>query len=88
MKKLLVILMLITCTFAMQGCFIQFPLFVDVPRIDIKDGRLTYDGKEYILLEDYSVTYNFESPITQVGWTHGPYFHKMEIGRASCRERV
>ncbi len=79
MKKLLVILMLITCTFAMQGCFIQFPLFVDVPRIDIKDGRLTYDGKEYILLEDYSVTYNFESPITQVGWTHGPYFHKMGV---------
>lgn len=79
MKKLLVILMLITCTFAMQGCFIQFPLFVDVPRIDIKDGRLTYDGKEYILLEYYSLTYNFESPITQVGWTHGPYTKKMAV---------
>ncbi|MDP2425892.1 MAG: hypothetical protein U1C51_02200 [Candidatus Izemoplasmatales bacterium] len=80
MKKLLVVLMLITCTFTMQACFIQFPLFLDVPRIDINDGHLTYDGKEYIYL-DYNlwIHYNNFSPITQVGWTHGPYFQKMGV---------
>ena len=80
MKKLLVILMLITCTFATQGCFIQFPLFVDVPRIDIKNEQLTYDGKEYQYIDyNIGINYNYLSPITQVGWTHGPYLHKMGV---------
>jgi hypothetical protein len=80
MKKILVILMLITCTFAMQGCFIQFPLFLDVPRIDVLDDTLTYNGKEYQFIHyNLGIQYNNLSPITQVGWTHGPYLYKMGV---------
>ena len=80
MKKILVILMLITCTFAMQGCFIQFPLFLDVPRIDVLDDTLTYNGKEYQYIHyNLGIHYNTFSPITQVGWTHGPYLYKMGV---------
>lgn len=80
MKKLLAILMLITCSFTMQGCFIQFPLFLDVPRIDVKDDTLTYNGKEYQFIDyNLGIHYNTFSPMTQVGWTHGPYLHKMGV---------
>ncbi|MDP2425180.1 MAG: hypothetical protein Q8M70_02290 [bacterium] len=80
MKKLLVVLMLITCTFTMQACFIQFPLFLDVPRIDVLDDTLTYNGKEYQFIHyNLGINYNHTSPITRVGWTHGPYLYKMGV---------
>jgi hypothetical protein len=80
MKKLLVVLMLITCTFTMQACFIQFPLFLDVPRIDVLDDTLTYNGKEYQFIDyNIGIGYNYISPITRVGWTHGPYMKKSGV---------
>jgi hypothetical protein len=63
-----------------KGCFIQFPLFLDVPRIDVKDDTLTYNGKEYQFIDyNLGIHYNTFSPMTQVGWTHGPYLHKMGV---------
>lgn len=63
MKKLLVILMLITCTFAMQGCNNPFSY------IKVKNNTLTYGGNVYVFLEGYEFRYNRFSPMTQVGWT-------------------